>query len=136
MNDGIIEVIDKNLNKEEFKIDLPQRFKNINKYRFNKNVPLEEETILINIEVGNEEEKKDILAKISLSESKPTVQVIQEGKKEDILNVDYKSGEVFTRSYVNDKTTINIRNLNNLKVENTFTLENDDPIYFVDHKND
>lgn len=61
------------------------------------------------------------------------MQIISSNTDEQILNVDDSKPEVYTRSYVNDKTIITVRDITTLKVIKTILLESDDPIYFVDN---
>ncbi|MCR8939393.1 hypothetical protein O0555_18950 [Brevibacillus laterosporus] len=87
----------------------------------------------MDMEIKADYKKTDILAEISFEKDVPTMNVIQKGINEDILNVDYETEEVFTRSYVDKKTVISIRDTKKLDLKNRLVLGNKDPIYFVDN---
>lgn len=133
MKNGEIVEIDSDLNVRSFPINLSNFSGNIEKVKFGKNVMIDEKRILVDMEIVSDGKKADLLAEISFEHDQPVMNVIQQGADEDILNVDYDTVEVFTRSYVNKQTVISIRDLKTYHVKNRLVLRNNDPIYFVDN---
>jgi hypothetical protein len=132
MYNGDIVKIDSDLNTETYPIDLSSFSKNIEGVTYHKNVVLDENSILMNIELVESDNSISMLARISFGGETPKIDIVSEGK-EMVLNVDEDHSEVYTRTYKNNKTVINIRDINSLKVKNTISLNNEDPIYFVDN---
>lgn len=133
MINGDIVEIDSNLNTNTFPIDLSSISKNVIKVLYNKNVMLDKNHILVNVEIHEPNKKVTALANISFEKDAPELELIESSYDEIILNVDNDSNEVYTRSYVENKTVINIRDINTLMVKNRIELKNDDAIYFVDN---
>lgn len=133
MINGDIVEIDSELNIKTYPIDLSGFSKNIKRVSYNKNVVIDKDTILLNLEIRESEQKLNSLVKISFKNHNPSLEEVHDSKGESILNIDHKSNEIFTRSYENKRAIIKIRELKTLRVINTLKLENNDPIYFVDN---
>ncbi|MGG3872626.1 hypothetical protein [Brevibacillus laterosporus] len=133
MKNGDIVEIDSDLNAYSYPINLSGLSENIESVKYNKNIMVDKKRILVDMEIKADEKKTDILAEISFEKDIPTMNVIQKGINEDILNVDYETEEVFTRSYVDKKTVISIRDTKKFDLKNRLVLSNKDPIYFVDN---
>ncbi|MDL0434424.1 MULTISPECIES: hypothetical protein [unclassified Niallia] len=132
MFNGDIVSIDSDLNIKKFPFYSFAPFSGNPKIiTYNKNVSIDNNTILINFKLNDED--KSYLAKLNFDKATPTMQIISSNTDEQILNVDDSKPEVYTRSYVNDKTIITVRDITTLKVIKTILLESDDPIYFVDN---
>lgn len=133
MKNGDIVEIDSDLNVHSYPINISDFSENIENVKYNKNVMVDKKRILVDMEIKADDKKTDILAEISFEKDVPTMNVIQKGINEDILNVDYETEEVFTRSYVDKKTVISIRDTKKFDLKNRLVLSNKDPIYFVDN---
>ncbi|MDF9414176.1 hypothetical protein E1B06_21290 [Brevibacillus laterosporus] len=133
MKNGDIVEIDSDLNAYSYPINLSGLSENIESVKYNKNIMVDKKRILVDMEIKADEKKTNILAEISFEKDIPTMNVIQKGINEDILNVDYETEEVFTRSYVDKKTVISIRDTKKFDLKNRLVLSNKDPIYFVDN---
>jgi hypothetical protein len=133
MKNGDIVEIDRDLNIHSYSINFSTLSDHIMEVRYRKNVMIDKKRILVDIEIEEANKKTYILAEISFENDVPAMKVIQKGKDEDLLNVDYESGEVFTRSYVDNKTVISIRDMKKFDLKNQLILSNKDPIYFVDN---
>ncbi|PEO40885.1 hypothetical protein [Bacillus pseudomycoides] len=133
MINGDITEVDSELNIKTYPIDLSKFSQKIARVNYNKNVVIDKDTILLNLEIRELEKKLSSLVKISFKNHTPHLEEIDNSKGESVLNIDQKSNEIFTRSYENKRTIIKIRDLKTLKVTNTLKLENNDPIYFVDN---
>ncbi|MBU5343431.1 hypothetical protein NSQ82_17600 [Caldifermentibacillus hisashii] len=133
MINGDIVEIDSNLNIHTYSMELTDIANNITNVKYNKNVSLDKDSILVNVEIQEPEKNINFLAKLSFKNGGIQMNIVEDSENEDILNVDSKSNEVFTRSYVEGKTVITIRDTKTLKVKNKLKLDNKDPIYFVDN---
>lgn len=132
LKNGDIIRIDSDLNKSSYPINLTAFSDNIQNVKYNKNVAVDKNRILMDIEVESHDKKIDVLAEISFKNKEPSIKVVQEGIDEDILNVDYETNEVFTRTYVDNKTVIFIRDSKTFDLKKKLVLKSKDPIYFVD----
>ncbi|WP_071458636.1 hypothetical protein [Bacillus massilinigeriensis] len=133
MINGDIVKIDSNLNINKYSVDLSSVSKNTTRVVYNKNVMIDRENILINLEIQESKKNLNLLAKISFEDEEPKIEIVEDSTNESILNVDSKSNEVYTRSYINEETVITVRDTKILKVKNKLKLDNKDPIYFVDN---
>lgn len=132
MYNGDIVKIDSDLNTETYPLDLSYLSKNATHVTYQKNVRLDKNKILVNLEINEVDKKTKLLAKISFENKVPKVDIVRSNLEEKILNMDNEKTEVYTRSYVSDKTVITVRDTKTLKVKNEILLNNNDPIYFVD----
>lgn len=135
MTNGNIVRVDSNLNIDSYPLNLDIFTEDIGRVEYKKNVMVGPNRILVGIKLEVGGKLTELLAEISFKNDEPVVNVIQEDTDEDVINVDYDSGEVYTRSYVNKRSVITIRDTKNLELINQFILENNDPIYFVDNIN-
>lgn len=133
MINGDIVEIDSNLNINTYSMDLADTYKDITRVGYNKNVMIDKNNILVNVEIQRSKDSLNFLAKISLENDGVQMDIVENSTDESILNVDLDSNEVYTRSYINEKTVITVRDTKTLKVKNKFELKNKDPIYFVDN---
>lgn len=133
MYNGDIVEINSNLDVNTYPLKINFDLKDITGIRYNKNVMLDDNNILVNIEIKQPNNKSTFIAKVSLIKGTPNIEVLQNSSEETILNVDYDNGEVYTRSYTDNKTTIKIRDSETLETKNTIILNNNDAIYFVDN---
>jgi predicted small secreted protein len=133
MVNGEIVEVDSELNIEQYPMDISSFTTGTINVTYQKNVMLDPNTILMNLEINESDKKTKLLAKISFKGKLPKIEVIDTNLEETILNVDYKSSEVFTRTYVGKNTIINIRDAKTLKIKHSFKINNNDPIYFIDN---
>lgn len=133
LTNGDIAEIDSDLNVNLHSVNLSPLSKNIEKVLYNKNIILDKNNILINIEIQEPNKSSNFLSKISFENDKPKLEMVKNSGNEDILNVDIDHHEVYTRSYIDNKSVIIVRDINTLKVKNKLKLKNNDPIYFVDN---
>ncbi len=126
-------MINENLNINTYSMELTDIANNITNVKYNKNVNIGKDSILVNVEIQEPEKNINFLAKLSFKNGGIQMNTVKDSENEDILNVDSNSNEVFTRSYVDGRTVITIRDTKTLKVKNKLKLDNKDPIYFVDN---
>ncbi|WP_349407920.1 hypothetical protein [Pseudalkalibacillus sp. SCS-8] len=136
MYDGDIVEIDSSLNHKIHELNLSEISSDILRVKYNKNVVLNSKSILVDMEIETITDKIHLLNKISFGKNVPKLEIIQSTVNEDILNIDYDANEVYTRSYVNNKTVLTIRDTRLLGIKNKITLDNSDQIYFIDNIND
>lgn len=129
---GEIIEIDSDLNTTLYPLDLPNKSQNF-VMSFNKNVVLDNGDLVMNIKLQEVDTYIDCLARISFKNHIPYIELIDNSHDESIINADEKAKEVYTRSYVNKKAVIKVRDMDDLRVKHEFKLKNANPIYFVDN---
>ncbi|WP_312113913.1 hypothetical protein [Brevibacillus reuszeri] len=132
MKNGDIVDIDSNLKIKTYPINLTSISNNIKEVKYQKNVMLDPKRILVDLEI-KADSKTNMIAEISFDNTGPSFEIISKGTDEDILNVDYTSGEVFTRSSDGKNAVIYVRDTEKLELLHRLVLTNKDAIYFVDN---
>lgn len=132
MKNGDIVEIDSHLKMNTYPINLTSISNNIKEVNYQKNVMLGPKRILMDLEI-KADTKTHMIAEISFDKNGPSFEIINKGTDEDILNVGYTSGEVFTRSSDGKNTVIYVRDTEKLELLHRFVLTNKDAIYFVDN---
>lgn len=132
MINGEIVEVNSNLETTEHTIDLPSQSNEYGKVFFNKIERLKDESLVMNTEIQESEDSSDFLAHITFENGEPSFTKIEDSEGESVINTDAETGDVYTRSYVDNKAVIKIRDSNDLTIKHVLNLETDDPIYFVD----